>query len=147
MPQRWVTLHNSFQHIRRTIPVLNSGAVDHQAQQEFNRVGDDMALAPFDPFTRIIPANTATFSGFYALAIFDPGCWLSFAALGQSRGLDQFAVHLIEQAIIAPGVEIAPNRRNRREVVGHDALVGVQCSLKRWCFSSHDLTSGVLWVA
>jgi len=60
----------------------------------------------------IIPANPATFCRFYALAIYDPGCWLGFAALGQSRGLDQLAVHLIEQAIIAPRVEIAPHRRN-----------------------------------
>jgi len=75
---------DSFQHIRRAVPVLNSGAVDHQAHQRSARVGDDMALAPIDPLARIIPADPSIFGRCYAPAIYDPGCWLSFAALGQS---------------------------------------------------------------
>jgi hypothetical protein len=34
--------------------ILNSGAVDHQAYQQSNRVGYDVALAALDPFARII---------------------------------------------------------------------------------------------
>jgi hypothetical protein len=37
--------------------------------------------------------------------------------------------------------------KNRSTRFSHDALVGVKCSLKRGCFSSQALTSGVLWVA
>jgi hypothetical protein len=89
--------------------VLNSGAVDHQAYQQPNRIGYYMALAPLGPFARIIPPNPTAFSGFYALAIYDPGCWLGFAVLGQTRSFDQLTVYLIKQAVIAPRVEIAPH--------------------------------------
>ena len=51
----------------------------------------------------------------------DPRRWLGFAALGQTRGLDQLAVQLIQHAVIAPGVEIASDRGDRREVVGQHA--------------------------
>ena len=69
-----------------------------------------MALAALDPFARIIPPSTTTFSGFYALAIYEPCRWLGFAVLGQTRGFDQLLVYLIKKAVIAPRVEIAPNR-------------------------------------
>ena len=90
--------------------VLNSGAVDHQAYQQSNRIGYDVALAALDPFARIIPPSTTAFSGFYALAIYDPCRWLGFAVLGQARNFDQLLIYLIKQAVIAPRVEIAPNR-------------------------------------
>jgi hypothetical protein len=69
-----------------------------------------VALAALDPFARIIAPNTTSFSGFYALAIHDPCRWLGFAVLGQTRRFDQLLVYLIKQAVIAPRVEIAPNR-------------------------------------
>ncbi len=84
--------------------------MDHQAYQQSNRVGYDVALAALDPFARIIPPNPTAFSGFYTLAICDPCCWLGFTALGHTRSFDQLAVHLIKQTVIAPRVEIAPNR-------------------------------------
>jgi len=56
-----------------------------------------MTLASFDPFTRIVPSGPATFSGFYALTIYDPGCWLGLAALGQTRDFHQLTVHIIQQ--------------------------------------------------
>jgi hypothetical protein len=69
-----------------------------------------VALAAFDPFARIIAPNTTAFSGFYALAIYDPCRWLGFAVLGQTRSFDQLLVYPIKQAVAAPRVEIAPNR-------------------------------------
>ena len=41
-------------------------------------------------------------------------------------------------------VVISAKKRSTR--FSQDALVGVKCSLKRGCFSSQALTSGVLWV-
>ena len=84
--------------------------MDHQAYQQSNRVGYDVALAALDPFARIIAPNTTAFSGFYALAIDDPCPWLGFAVLGQTCGLNQLLIYLIKQAVITPRVEIAPNR-------------------------------------
>jgi hypothetical protein len=100
--QHGVARGDGFQHIPRAVAILNSGAVNLDPDQQSARVGDDMALSPLDPLARIIPANPATFRGFYALAVDNPGCRLGFATLRQARGFNQLAVHLIERAIIAP---------------------------------------------
>lgn len=104
--------------------------MDFKPDEQSSRVGDDMALATLDPFAGIITANPATFRGFYAFAsalepvalsgspFDDTGCRLGFAALRQTRGLDQSAVHLIQKPVIAPCIEIAPHRRDRRKVIG-----------------------------
>jgi hypothetical protein len=66
----------------------------------------------------IAPSNLATFCGFHALTIYDPGCWLGLTALGQTRDFHQLTVHIIQQGIIAPRVKITPRRRNRQKVIG-----------------------------
>tara|TARA_R110001592_G_scaffold94135_1_gene272799 strand:+ start:318 stop:569 length:252 start_codon:yes stop_codon:yes gene_type:complete len=40
---------DSFQHIRRAVTILNTGAVDLEADEQSDRVGHDMALALLDP--------------------------------------------------------------------------------------------------
>ena len=92
--------------------------MDLVADEKSRRVSDDMALAALDPLARIIPSNATAFRSFYALAIDNAGARLGVAPVGQPCGFDQLAVHLIEQTVIAPGIKIAPYRRNRRKVVG-----------------------------
>ena len=65
---------DGFQHIRRTVTVLDPGTVHHQSDRQARRVGDDMALATLDPLTRVIAGNPATFRGFHALGFSRSGC-------------------------------------------------------------------------
>jgi hypothetical protein len=118
MAQPRVPRGDGFEDIRRAVAVLDAGTVHHKPDQQTKRVGDDMALAPVDPFPCVIASDPATFCGFYALAIDNSGARLGVAPVGQPRGFDQLAVHLIEQTVIAPGMKIAPYRRNRRQIVG-----------------------------
>ncbi len=57
---------------RRHGPV--SGAVDIQRDGQSGRVTHDMALAPLDPLSGIIPAIPATFRGYHAFAIVPEPC-------------------------------------------------------------------------
>ena len=95
--------------------------MDLEPYEQSGRIGNNVALAALDPFSGVISSNPATFCGFYTLAINDPGCRMGVPVLRKARGFDQLAVHLIEQAIIAPSVEIAADGRNRRKVVGQHA--------------------------
>ncbi len=64
---------HGFQHIRRTVPVLEPGTVPHPSDQQAKRVGDDRALATLDPLAHVIAGNPAPFRGFHALAVEDTG--------------------------------------------------------------------------
>jgi len=79
MSQHGIPDGDCFKHIRRPVTILDSSAVDVDPDEQSDHVGDDMALATLDPFACIIPANPATFCGFYALAVDDPGCRLGLA--------------------------------------------------------------------
>ncbi len=48
---------------------------------------------------------------------------------------------------IAAMRRVVISAKKRSTMFIYEALVGVKCSLKRGCFSSQVLTSGVLWVA
>jgi len=54
------------------------------------------------------PLPPPTFSGFHALRVDDPRRRPGFAIRCQTRGLGKLAVHLIEQAVIAPAMESSP---------------------------------------
>ena len=45
--------------------------MDHQADHQPERVGDDMPLAALDPLAGIKAANPSALGGFYALAVDD----------------------------------------------------------------------------
>ena len=126
--QHGIARGDGLQYIRRAVTILNSGAVDLKADEQSGRVGDDMALASLDPFTCVTTRNSFSLRGFYALAVDDAGRWLRCAGLGQARGLDEFSVDLIEQAVIAPRVEIAAHRRHRRKVTQATSATGNRSS-------------------
>ena len=101
--------------------ILNTGAVDLEADKQSDRVSHNMALATLDPLTRVIAPNPATFRDLYALAIDDTRRRLGLAPFGHTRHFNKLAVHLVEQAVIAPSVEITSHRGDRWEVVGQHA--------------------------
>ena len=69
MAQKGVSFGDGRQHFGRSIPILNVGPMNDKADEKTDRIGDDVALAPLDPFSGIIAENPATFSGFYAQVV------------------------------------------------------------------------------
>ena len=106
----------------RAIAVLDVGGVDQGVDQVALGVGQDMALAALDLLARIIAARTAGFRRFDTLAVNHPGTGRSLAAMGFTRGHQQVVVEAAPQAIVAPKVEPAPHRRDRREARRYGAL-------------------------
>ena len=107
--QKGVSFGDGRQHFGRSIPILNVGPVNDKADQQSNRVGDDMALAPLDPFSGIIAANPSAFSGFHALTVNHPRCRTGLAPHPLTRHGDQIVVDFTEQSAAAPVIKIAPH--------------------------------------
>jgi len=63
MPQKCVALHDSFQHSRRAIPILNSGALDHKVHQQSDRVGACVARWADGPQTSEIVTGWGLIDG------------------------------------------------------------------------------------
>lgn len=100
---------------------------DHQAQ----RVGDDVALAALDLLAGIIPTNPAAFGGLHALAIDDTGSRAGFPAFHVSGVHHQMMIEAGQQTTVAPVIEIALHRRDRREVSGqHPPLAAGRCYIQ-----------------
>jgi hypothetical protein len=118
MTQQRVVGRYGLQQVRRAVAILNIGTMYGKANQETDGVGDDMTLAPFDPFAGVIAPDPAAFSGFHALAIDHARCRVGCTPFGLARRRDEMAVQFLQQTVVTPVVEIAPNRRDRRKVVG-----------------------------
>ena len=130
--QKGVSSGDGRQHFGRSIPILNVGPVHDKTCQQSNRIGDDVALAPLDPFSvraayaaplgprsaLIIAGNPATFSGFYALAVNHTRCRAGRTPAAQTRQLDQRLVDFAQHAVAAPVIKIASHCRDGREVIG-----------------------------
>ena len=69
MAQPREAMPDALEHIGCAVTVLDVGGVDNGCDQKALRVGDDMALAAFDLFTRVITPWPAAFRGFDALAL------------------------------------------------------------------------------
>ena len=100
---------------RRPVAVLDVGSVDHGVDEIALGVGEDVALAPLDLLTRVVAPRSAGFRGFHALAVDHAGTGRGFAALRFARRHQQRVVDPQPQAIVAPQVEPAPHRRDRRK--------------------------------
>jgi hypothetical protein len=118
MAQQRLCPGDGFQHVRGSISILNIGPMNDNPDQQSNRVGDDMALAALDPFPRVIAANPSTFSGFHALTVNHTRRWAGCASHPLTRHGNKIAVDFTQEAAAAPVTEIAPNRRDRRKVIG-----------------------------
>ena len=95
---------------RGAIAVLDIGAVDDQTDQQTQRIGDDMALAPVDLLARVIAPKTTAFSGFHALAVDHARRRAGLAALEFARRHDELMVDRGQQTTVSPVVEVALHR-------------------------------------
>ncbi len=86
------------------VAVLDIGGVDLEGEQRALRIGDDVALAPLDPLSRIEAARAAAFRGFHTLAGDDAGEGDRPAAASFALAADQGAIDPVPGAV-APAVE------------------------------------------
>lgn len=66
--QPWMAEPDCLEQVGSAVAILNIGPVDPHKDQEAERVGDDVAFAPFDLLARVIPANPTAFGSLDALA-------------------------------------------------------------------------------
>jgi hypothetical protein len=104
------------QDVGRAVAILDIGRMDQGGDQQTAGVGEDVALAALDLLARVIPARPAAFSGFDALAVNHSGARRGLAPRRLPAGHQQQMIDRGPKAAVAPGVEIALNRRHWREV-------------------------------
>ena len=73
-------------------------------------------IASLDLFAGIIPAGAAALGGLDRLAVDDPGRGAGFATRGFARFHQQFEVDPLQNAVVAPGIEIVLHGRKRRKL-------------------------------
>ena len=124
------------QHDRRTVAVLDVGAMHDQADHETERswleppargacwrsqrrgVGEDVALAALDLLVGIEAADTATLGRLNALTV-DYACGGACLATFQITGCgDEVMVDPAQDAAVAPVVKVALHSRSVRELLG-----------------------------
>ena len=118
MPQPGEVLTDRFEHINGAVAVLNVGGMDENEDEEATGVCQDMPLPAFDLLACVITTRPATFRGFDRLAVDHTGAGRGFSPLDFAQVHHQHHVDRIEEASIAPGVEIAAHCRYRRKAFG-----------------------------
>jgi len=73
--------YDGVQEAESTVAVLDTCAVPHETDHQFERVDNDVTLAAFYLFTRIKTADTAAFGSFDVLAVVYPSPWRDFLSL------------------------------------------------------------------
>src|SRR5436853_1513581 len=116
MPQLGKALAQALQQGHGAMDILNVGGMNVNGQQQAVGVGDDMALASVDAFAGVKTARPASLRRRGTLAVNDGGCRSRLAFEFAPRSPDQSAPEPLPEASIAPGIEIALDRRVGREL-------------------------------
>jgi hypothetical protein len=102
-----------------SIPILDGGGSDANAQDQTEGVHEPMTLAPADLLARIVAHRWATLLGaFDALAVEDGRARRGLASCGDSHLDSQPLVESCPQAALAPGREAIEDRGLGRKVLG-----------------------------
>ena len=100
------------------IAILYFGAMDHDQQQQAERVDEHMAFAPVDLFSRIIAALPTLFGRLDRLGVNDRGGRRGFPSLGLAHLLAQRGIDLGEQRGLAPQAKGDIDGLPRWKIVG-----------------------------
>ena len=84
--------------VRGAVAILDPGGMDDGEQQQAQRIGHDVALAPLDLLARIEARNPAALGGFDALAIDHARRWTGLAAFQFPRAHHQQVVDALPKA-------------------------------------------------
>lgn len=125
--QPWEAVADRLDEIDSPVTILNAGSVDGDKQHQTERIGDDVAFAAHDLLTGIVAPWAAALGRLGALTIDHPGTWAGLAPFDLARSHHQQVIDRLPQATVAPGVEIALNRRERREILGQHPPLATTC--------------------
>lgn len=96
---------------------LDVGRVHRQPDQVSLGGSNDMALAAFDLLADVVTTQTGNVRGLCRLAVDDTGARARLATKRQACRSHQVEVDGLPQPVVPPGIEIALNRRDRREPI------------------------------
>jgi hypothetical protein len=99
-------------HERRTVTVLDIGAVDGRVEEIAAGIGEDVALASFDLLANVIAANDAAFGGFDALAVGDTGARAGLTTHGPAHRHQQTMVDRRPDTTVDTGAKHLGNIRH-----------------------------------
>lgn len=122
MAQPGIGFSDRGQNGNRAVAVLNVGGMHMQSDQMARSVGDDVALAPIDLLAGVVAARAAAIRGFHRLTVDHAGRRTGLAARPFTREHHQRLVDLEPSAVLGPGIEVTPHRRDRRKILGQRAL-------------------------
>src|SRR5262249_46452152 len=98
------------------VNILDIGCVDQECEQQALRIGNDVALAPFDALEHVKTTRAAAFCGLRALGVTDAAGVNGSAPDPYSGALDEREIDLMPEPLVAPGIEIVLNSRPRRKI-------------------------------
>ncbi len=119
--QPWEGAAQGVQQRDSAMTVLDIGRMHEHGEQEALCIGDDVPLAALDALAGIHAAWAATFRGWHALAVDDPGRGDCTAPRRLARLGHQAVVHPMPGAIVAPPIEVPLHRRARGKVLRQGA--------------------------
>ena len=100
------------------VAVLDAGGMNDAAQQQAQRVDQDVALAAVDLLAGIVAARAAAFAGPDRLAVDDAGGRLRLTARGRACQDQQRVVQAEQGAVPPPAAEVAEDCAPRWEAFG-----------------------------
>ena len=101
----------------RAVIVLDVGRVHQHGEQKALRIGDHVALTPFDPLGNVKPAWAATFRGLGALAVDDASRGNGVASHRLAGAPYQREIDSSPNALVSPEVKVVLNGGARRKVL------------------------------
>lgn len=102
-------------HERCAVALLDVGGVDHSVHEIALSICQDVTLAPFDLLACIVAPRPTALGGFDALAIDYPCAGRGLAPYRFPADQQQSVIERKPKPIIAPQVEPASHRRDRRK--------------------------------
>lgn len=121
VPKSGKALAQALQERDSAVDILNIGGMNVDGQQKTIGIGDDMPLASMEALARVKSAWPAGLRGRRCLAVDDGSCRRRLAPKFPPRLADQSSNDPVPPAGISPSIEIALDRRVRREVARQSA--------------------------
>ena len=104
------------QQVGCTVSILDIGTVSLPANQMTVGIGNDVALAPVNLLTRVIPPRTAAFRGLDRLTVDHPGRRAGVEAITLPSLVDQQEIDLFPQPFRLPRIKVTLHRRPLRKI-------------------------------
>lgn len=98
------------EQVRRTLALVDASGMDEHGEQEPERVGEKVPVAPLDEFAAVEASWATDVGGLDRLAVDESGRWTRVSALLVTNGLAECVVDALKQAA-GPSRLLAAQRR------------------------------------